>query len=55
MEDNGFKNIEMKEFNIFGSNLLDNVLAYFHYQKTGQFQINIDEYLSVMYIGKAIK
>jgi len=55
MDENGFKNIELKGFNIFGRSIFDNISSLFYYQKTGTFQINIDRDLSVMYIGKAIK
>ena len=50
-----FKNIDIQGFNIFGSTLLDNVLSYLHYKKTGGFTVNINDDTSVMYIGKAEK
>jgi 2-polyprenyl-6-hydroxyphenyl methylase/3-demethylubiquinone-9 3-methyltransferase len=55
MHSQGFSGIEIKGFNIFGESLYQNLLAYIHYKKTGNFQVEISNKTSVMYIGKAVK
>ncbi|MDJ0715400.1 MAG: bifunctional 2-polyprenyl-6-hydroxyphenol methylase/3-demethylubiquinol 3-O-methyltransferase UbiG [Prochloraceae cyanobacterium] len=55
LQENNLGKIDIKGFNIFGESLLDNISTYFYYQKTKGFQININNDLSVMYIGKAEK
>jgi 2-polyprenyl-6-hydroxyphenyl methylase / 3-demethylubiquinone-9 3-methyltransferase len=55
MEAVGFGSSEVKGFNIFGISLADHWKAYWHYRRTGAFQIKINEDLAVMYIGVAIK
>jgi 2-polyprenyl-6-hydroxyphenyl methylase/3-demethylubiquinone-9 3-methyltransferase len=55
LEHVGFGAIEIKGFNIFGSTIADNLSAYWHYKKTGNFKIHINEDVSVMYIGVAKK
>lgn len=52
---NQFHNIEIKGFDLFGSSLYRNIIAYIHYKKTGGFQFKINNNTSLMYIGKAIK
>ncbi len=51
----GFETIEIKGFNILGSNPLEHLMAYLHYRKTGQFQLKLTSDLSLMYIGKATR
>ncbi|WP_416668445.1 bifunctional 2-polyprenyl-6-hydroxyphenol methylase/3-demethylubiquinol 3-O-methyltransferase UbiG [Egbenema bharatensis] len=55
MQQVGFTEIEIKGFNIFGSTLFNNIAAYWHYRKTGNFRISLNEDTAVMYIGKARK
>ena len=55
MHENGFGNFDIQGFNVFGTGILAKIAAYMHYKKTGSFQVNINEDLSVMYIGKAQK
>jgi 2-polyprenyl-6-hydroxyphenyl methylase/3-demethylubiquinone-9 3-methyltransferase len=55
MQDTGFKNIEIKGFNLFGNTVWDYYAAYIYYKKTGSFNVRIDNDTSVMYIGKAEK
>lgn len=55
MQNTGFANIEMKGFNLFGSTVWDYFATYNYYEKTGSFQVNINNDTSVMYIGKAEK
>lgn len=51
----GFDEFEVKGFNIFGRSIADNIAAYRHYRKTGNFKIHTNDDTSVMYIGKARK
>jgi 2-polyprenyl-6-hydroxyphenyl methylase/3-demethylubiquinone-9 3-methyltransferase len=55
MHDQGFSNIEIKGFNIFGETIYQNLLAYINYKRAGKFQVQISNNTSVMYIGKAVK
>jgi len=55
MQFNGFTNIEIKGFDLFGDTLYQNVLSYIHYKKTGSFKVKISDDTSLMYIGKAVK
>lgn len=55
MSENGLSDFDIKGFNIFGTSILANIKSYFYYKKTGSFNIDINEDLSVMYIGKAEK
>ncbi|NJO10610.1 MAG: 3-demethylubiquinone-9 3-O-methyltransferase [Leptolyngbyaceae cyanobacterium SL_1_1] len=49
----GFTQVEMRGFNLFGSKVTDTVTTYWHYRRTGRFQISFDADTSVMYIGVA--
>jgi 2-polyprenyl-6-hydroxyphenyl methylase/3-demethylubiquinone-9 3-methyltransferase len=55
MQENGFLNIDIKGFDLFGKNLYQNILSYLRYKKTGGFQAKISNDTSLMYIGKAVK
>jgi 2-polyprenyl-6-hydroxyphenyl methylase/3-demethylubiquinone-9 3-methyltransferase len=55
MAENGLKDFDIRGFNVFGTGIFAKIAAYVHYKKTGSFKININEDLSVMYIGKAEK
>jgi 2-polyprenyl-6-hydroxyphenyl methylase/3-demethylubiquinone-9 3-methyltransferase len=55
MQGNGFTNIEIKGFDLFGDTLSQNVLSYIRYKKTGGFKAKISDNTSLMYIGKAVK
>lgn len=55
LEQTGFYQVEMSGFNLFGTTLLEQLKAYWRYQKTKDFSIKIDSDTSVMYIGKAQK
>lgn len=52
---NGFLNIEIKGFDLFGEGLHRNIIAYQHYKKTRGFQAKVNNNTSLMYIGKAVK
>jgi len=53
MHKNGFTNIEMKGFDLFGEGFHRNIIAYRHYKNTGGFQAKINHNTSLMYIGTA--
>ena len=55
MENQGLTSIEIKGFDLFGNNLLQNIQAYFRYRKTGGFKTQISDNTALMYIGKAVK
>lgn len=55
LEQQGFSQIEIVGFDLFGETLAKKVRAYFYYKKYGSFQAEITNETSVMYIGKAIK
>ena len=55
MQLTGFKNIEIKGFNLFGNTLGDYFAAYWRYKKTGGFSVWLNDNTSLMYIGKAEK
>ena len=55
MQHNGFMNVEVKGFNLFGNTVLNYLTAYWRYKKTGGFSVSINDNTSVMYIGKAQK
>jgi 2-polyprenyl-6-hydroxyphenyl methylase/3-demethylubiquinone-9 3-methyltransferase len=55
MQSVGFTGIEIRGFNIFGKTVFDNIAAYRHYRRTGNFKIHINDDISVMYIGVAQK
>ena len=55
MQHNGFMNIEVKGFNLFGNTVLNHLTAYWRYKKIGGFSVSINDNTSVMYIGKAPK
>lgn len=55
MQLNGFANIEIKGFNLFGNTLGDYFAAYWRYKKTGGFSVSLNDDTSLMYIGKAEK
>jgi 2-polyprenyl-6-hydroxyphenyl methylase/3-demethylubiquinone-9 3-methyltransferase len=51
----GFDQIEIKGFSLFGNSLADYFAAYTYYRQTGKLRSQINQDVSVMYIGKAIK
>lgn len=51
----GFSQIEIKGFSLFGNSLADYFAAYTYYRQTGMLRSQINQDVSVMYIGKAIK
>jgi 2-polyprenyl-6-hydroxyphenyl methylase/3-demethylubiquinone-9 3-methyltransferase len=51
----GFKNIDIKGFDIFGDGLKLKLFNYINYWKTGVVPIKINEDNSINYIGKAVK
>ncbi|MFB2981045.1 bifunctional 2-polyprenyl-6-hydroxyphenol methylase/3-demethylubiquinol 3-O-methyltransferase UbiG [Microseira sp. BLCC-F43] len=51
----GFKNIDIKGFDIFGDGLKLKLFNYINYWKTGVVPIKINEDDSINYIGKAVK
>jgi 2-polyprenyl-6-hydroxyphenyl methylase / 3-demethylubiquinone-9 3-methyltransferase len=55
MENQGFTDIEIKGFDLFGNNLSQNIQSYLLYRKTGGFKAKISDNTSLMYIGKAMK
>lgn len=55
MQSMEFNCVEIKGFNVFGTNLQENIAALRYYQATGGFRIQVNDDTSVMYIGKAIK
>lgn len=55
MQNTGFKNVEIQGFNLFGSTVWDYFAAYIYYERTGSFNVTINNDTSVMYIGKAEK
>ncbi len=55
MKKNGFTNIDIKGFDLFGNTLPQNILSYLRYKITGGFEGKISDDTSLMYIGKAIK
>lgn len=55
MHSNGFTNIEIKGFDLFGEGLHRNIIAYIYYKQTRGFQAKINNNTSVSYIGKAVK
>lgn len=55
LQHNGFINIEIKGFNLFGDTLWEHFLAYWRYKKKGGFTVSINDNTSVMYIGKTEK
>jgi 2-polyprenyl-6-hydroxyphenyl methylase/3-demethylubiquinone-9 3-methyltransferase len=55
LEINGFADVEIKGFDLFGKTLSENVLAYTYYKSTGGFKAKIIDDTSLMYIGKSIK
>ena len=55
MQSQGFTNIEIKGFDLFGDSLYQYILSYLRYKKTGSFKGKICDNTSLMYIGKAVK
>lgn len=55
MQHNGFMNVEVKGFHLFGNSVWGHLAAYWRYKKTGGFSVSINNNTSVMYIGKAEK
>jgi 2-polyprenyl-6-hydroxyphenyl methylase/3-demethylubiquinone-9 3-methyltransferase len=55
MQSQGFTNIEIKGFDLFGDSLYQYILSYLRYKKTGSFKGKISDNTSLMYIGKAVK
>lgn len=55
MENQGFADIEVKGFDLFGETLFQNISSYIHYKKTGGFKARISDNIDLMYIGKAVK
>jgi len=51
----GFKNIDIKGFDIFGEGLKLNLFYYLDYWNTGELQVKINDDTSINYIGKAVK
>ena len=51
----GFKNIDIKGFDIFGEGLKLNLFYYLDYWKTGELPVTINDETSINYIGKAVK
>ncbi|NJO78587.1 MAG: 3-demethylubiquinone-9 3-O-methyltransferase [Cyanobacteria bacterium RM1_2_2] len=55
LKQNGFDQVEIKGFDLFGEALRFNLASYFKYKKTGTLEIVINEDTSINYIGKAVK
>jgi len=55
LEKSGFKDIEMKGFDIFGEALQLNFIRYIQFKRTNKFNVNINDDTSINYIGKASK
>lgn len=55
LEKQGFFNIEIAGFDLFGKTFIDNLSAYFYYKRFRQFRVQLTKETSVMYIGKAVK
>lgn len=55
LNQNGFEQIEIKGFDLFGKALRFNFSNYIQYKKTGTFEIAINEDTSINYIGKAVR
>lgn len=51
----GFQSIEIAGFNLFGSTILEYLQSYWHYRRTGKFNVRLNADTSIMYIGKAVK
>lgn len=55
MENQGFTDLEIKSFDLFGNNLFQNIQSYLFYKSTGGFKAKISNKIDLMYIGKAVK
>ncbi len=55
MQRNGFMNVDIKGFNLFGNTVGEYFVAYWRYKKTGEFTVSINDNTSIMYIGKTEK
>jgi hypothetical protein len=55
MGNQGFTDIEIKGFDLFGNNLFQNIQFYLFSKSTGRFKAKISNKIDLMYIGKAVK
>ncbi len=55
LQHQGFSDIEIRGFDVFGKALRLNFAPYFNYRKTGVVEVAINDDTSIMYIGKARK
>lgn len=55
LQQQGFSEIEIRGFDVFGKALRLNFAPYFHYRRTGVVEVEINDDTSIMYIGKARK
>jgi 2-polyprenyl-6-hydroxyphenyl methylase/3-demethylubiquinone-9 3-methyltransferase len=55
LQQQGFSDVEIRGFDVFGKALRLNFVPYFNYLKTGVVEVEINDDTSIMYIGKARK